>query len=328
MILGIGNALVDIMTKLENDSFLEENNLPKGSMQLIDHELSEILDAKSTDLEKSLASGGSAANTIHGIARLGMQTGFIGKVGNDEFGNFFHNDLENNKIESLLHRVDEPTGKALALISPDSERTFGTFLGAAVGLTADDIIESEFQKYQILHIEGYLVQNHDLMLAALEMAKKTGMKISLDLASFNVVEANHEFLINIVEKYVDIVFANEEEAKAYTNMEPEEALEELSQICEIAVVKVGKEGSFIKRGKEKVFVAPMEAERRDTTGAGDLYAAGFLFGLVKGYSLESCGKIGTLLASKVIEVIGAKMDDSRWSDINASLENMGLGTGA
>ncbi len=324
MILGIGNALVDIMTKLENDTFLEENSLPKGSMQLIDHELSEKLSEKSAELDKSLASGGSAANTINGIAKLGMKTGFIGKVGKDEMGDFFHKDLEDNSVESLLHRVDEPTGKALALISPDSERTFGTFLGAAVGLTADDIIEEEFKGYQILHIEGYLVLNHDLMIAALEMAKKCGMKVSLDLASYNVVEENLEFLVNIVEKYVDIIFANEEEAKAYTNMEPEEALEELSHICEIAVVKVGKDGSFIKKGKEKVFVGPMPAERRDTTGAGDLYAAGFLFGMVKNYSLEDCGKVGTLLASNVIEVIGAKMEDERWNNIYTSLEKLGI----
>lgn len=314
-VLGIGNALVDIMTKLDNDEFLKEFNLPKGSMQLVDQEFVKKISKATEKFEKHQSSGGSAANTIHGLARLGVETGFIGKVGEDELGDFFYDDMKKSNIDPKLLRSKTDSGRAVALISPDSERTFATFLGAAIDLVPEDLTNKLFEGYKYLHIEGYLVQNHDLLLKASKLAKENGLKISLDLASYNVVEDNLEFLKSYINDFVDIIFANEEESKAFTGKEPEESLDELAKSCEIAVVKVGKEGSFIKAGNETNTVKPIEANPVDTTGAGDAYAAGFLYGLVNDYSLSKCGQIGSILAGKVIEVVGAKMDEEKWQEI-------------
>jgi sugar/nucleoside kinase (ribokinase family) len=202
------------------------------------------------------------------------------------------------------------------LVSPDSERTLCTYLGAACELLAEDLKPEMFRGYDIFHIEGYLVQNHDLIRTAVRLAKQEGLKVSVDLASYNVVEENLEFLIEIIQRYVDIVFANEEEARAFTGKEPEEALKAISELCEIAIVKIGKDGSYIKSGDATIQVQPRLANCIDTTGAGDLYAAGFLFGLSNNYSLEVCGKIGSLVSGKVVEVLGAKMTDEVWKIIN------------
>jgi sugar/nucleoside kinase (ribokinase family) len=319
-VLGIGNALVDLLIQTGNDEILAELNLPKGSMQLVSNETKDLIAKKSNDLTKSMASGGSAANTIHGIARLGTETAFIGTVGKDEVGNFFISDLEKSNIKPLLILSENPSGLASTLISKDGERTFGTFLGAAIELGADNLEEDHFKNYDILHIEGYLVQNHQLIEQALKLAKNNGMKVSIDLASYNVVEDNLDFLKDMVEKYVDIVFANEEEAKSFTGLEPEAALDKIASMAEIAIVKVGKEGSFIKSGDEKIKVGVIDTTVADTTGAGDLYAAGFLHGIVNNKGFEYAGKLGALLAGTVIKNIGAKISDENWEVIHSTME--------
>jgi sugar/nucleoside kinase (ribokinase family) len=321
-VLGMGNALVDIMTKLESDDTLKQFNLPKGSMQLVDFEFSSKVNEGTNHLEKQIASGGSAANTIHGLAKLGIETGFIGKVGEDEFGRFFHDDMVESTITPLLLKSTTPTGKAMALISQDSERTFATYLGAAVELSPEDIIKEQFEGYDIFHIEGYLVQNHKLIKRAVKLAKEKGLTVTLDMASYNVVEENLEFLNEILVKYVDIVFANEEEAKSFTGKEPEEALFQFSELCDIAVVKTGKSGSLVKQGITDHKVTAINVESIDTTGAGDLYASGFIYGMIKGYSLEKCGKLGSVLAGKTIEMIGPKMDETKWNEVKSMIHQI------
>jgi len=321
-VLGMGNALVDIMIRLESDDSLEKFSLPKGSMQLVSNKFMKKILEKSSYLTKYQSSGGSAANTIHGLAILGIKTAFIGKIGNDEFGNFFRTDLEKNNIEPNLFLGETETGRAVALISPDSERTFATFLGAAIELSGKDLTSSLFENYQYFHIEGYLMQNHDLIKKALHLAKENNLLVSLDLASFNVIEENLDFLKSLINDYADIVFANEEEAKAFTGKKPEEALQIMAGKCKIAVVKLGKNGSLIQQ-KDKIFrVGVIPVKSIDTTGAGDLYASGFLYGLIKGLSLQKCGETGSILSGKVIEVTGSKMDLQRWSEIKNLIENL------
>ena len=318
-VLGLGNALVDIMTKLQNDNLLEKLNLPKGSMQLVDAESSNDIMNKTKDLKPTLTSGGSSANTIHGLARLGINTGFIGKVGNDDMGNFFNSDMESVGIKPSLLKSTTPTGKAIALVSQDSERTFATFLGAAIELTAQDINQNLFNGYKYFHIEGYLVQNHELIEESIKIAKQKGLIISLDLASYNVVEENLEFLKRVVSDYVDIVFANEEEAKAFTGEEPEAALNIISDMCDIAVVKIGKDGALIKTGGKSYKSGVIDAKRVDTTGAGDLFAAGFIYGLINNKPMDECGNLGALLAGKVIENMGAKISEEGWKFIESQI---------
>jgi sugar/nucleoside kinase (ribokinase family) len=314
-ILGMGNALTDILLQIDNDEVLFSLNLLKGGMQLINTERSREINDAVSNYSKIMATGGSASNTINGITRLGMKGGFVGKIGKDDIGLFFTNDSVNNGVEPHLLLSETPSGRCTVLVTPDSERTLCTYLGAACELIASDLTPEMFKGYDIFHIEGYLVQNHDLIRTAVMLAKQEGLKVSVDLASYNVVEENLDFLLEIILKYVDIVFANEEEARAFTGKEPKEALNFISELCEIAIVKVGKDGSYIKSGDTTVQVQPRLANCIDTTGAGDLYASGFLFGLANNYSLEVCGKIGSLISGNVVEVLGAKMTDEVWETI-------------
>ncbi|MGQ1785247.1 adenosine kinase [Saccharicrinis sp. GN24d3] len=321
-VLGMGNALVDILARMENDELLKKLNFPKGSMQLVDAETSSRVLQEIANYAKEQASGGSAANTIHGLSCLGVSTGFFGKVGKDDLGAFFKKDMSENNIEPKLLESDHASGKAVALISPDSERTFATYLGAAVELSAEDIIDELFHGYTHFHIEGYLVYNQPLIEKALKCAKEANLIVSLDLASFNVVEDNLAFLKDMVAKYVDILFANEEEAKAFTSKKHKEALEEMAKHCNIAVLKLGKKGSLIKHFESIFEVGIIPANSIDTTGAGDLYAAGFLYGLINLLPLDKCGAIGALLSGNVIEVVGPKMETDRWDKIHTELEKL------
>lgn len=320
-ILGIGNALVDVMTLIDNDNILEKFSLPKGSMQLVDGEISSMIKAGTSDFKRNRVSGGSAANTIHGLAMLGMETGFIGSIGKDDTGDFFENDMKKAGVHTFLSRRNTVTGTAVALISPGSERTFATHLGAAVELDSNDLNEEYFLNCNILYMEGYLIFNKALVEKASRIAKKHNMKIALDLASYNVVDAKLSDFKEIIENYVDIVFANEEEAKSFTGLAPMEALKVISDLCEIAVIKVGKEGSLIKRGEELIKIGTISVECIDTTGAGDLYASGFLYGYAKGLPLDICGQYGSVLAGHVIEIVGARMDEKRWKTIMEILKD-------
>ena len=316
----MGNALVDVLALIENDSLLTQLELPKGSMQLIDAAKKEALHKAMEDKEKFLASGGSASNTITGIAKLGVNTGFIGRVGKDFFGNYYKEDLEKYNVKSLLRICNEDSGVATTFVSKDGQRTFGTYLGAAAGLTAEDLKTEDFVGYNYFYIEGYLVQNLDLIRKAVALAHENGAKVVLDMASYNVVEASKDFLLEIIPQYVDILFANEEEAKALCNTEPEKALDIIADMVEIAIVKIGEKGSWIKRGEEKVFVPALKVDCMDTTGAGDLYASGFLYGLINSKSLKESGEIGTLLAGNVIQVMGPKMNDDKWNELISSIK--------
>ena len=321
-ILGMGNALVDIMIKLEDDQIIHDFELLKGGMKLVDEKyIQRLMDAvKHLPIEH--APGGSAANTMNGVANLGMDTGFIGKVANDQFGKIMEGDMKHNGIKPFLLKGVAPTGLAVAMVSPDSERTFAVNLGCAIELSADDISSEMFAGYEFFHIEGYLVQNHELLRKAVALAKENNVKVSLDLASFDVVQDNLEFLKEIIADYVDIVFANEDEAKAFTNMDPELALHEISISSEVSIVKIGEKGSLIKQGEQVHTIGVIEAKSIDTTGAGDLYAAGFLFGMAKNLPLEKCGQIGSLLAGKVIEVLGAKMSEATWKIIRGKVDDI------
>ena len=314
-ILGIGNALVDVMTLIDNDDILEKFSLPKGSMQLVDGEISALIKSGTSDFKRNLVSGGSAANTIHGLAMLGLSTGFIGSIGKDDTGDFFETDMKRAGVKTFLSRRNSVTGTAVALISPGSERTFATHLGAAVELEANDLKDNYFNGYDILYLEGYLIFNKGLVESACRIAKKNNMKIALDLASYNVVDAKLADFKEIIENYIDIVFANEEEAMSFTGLSPIEALKSISMVCDIAVIKIGKEGSLVKRGEEVIKIGTIPVQCIDTTGAGDLYASGFLYGLAKGFSLKTCGQFGSVLAGHVIEIVGARMDEHRWKKI-------------
>lgn len=322
-IIGMGNALVDVLVRIDDDSLLEKLHLPKGSMQLIQEDTLSEIRKYTSGMKIHRSTGGSAGNTVCALAALGANPGFIGKVGQDETGAFFGDTLRQRGVSALLATCDLPSGIASTFISTDGERTFGTYLGAAATLRAEDLSRKMFAGYNYLYIEGYLLQDHDLMLRAVQLAKEEGLQVCLDMASYNVVEAERDFFDQLIVKYVDIVFANESEALAYTGKAPHEALEEIASKCSIAVVKTGKEGSLVKKGTEVIQLLSCPVDNvLDTTGAGDFYAAGFMYGLTCGYSLEKCVQISTILATAVIQEVGTTLPAKKWDEIKLNIESL------
>ena len=322
-IIGMGNALVDVLVRIDDDSLLEKLHLPKGSMQLIQEDTLSEIRKYTSGMKIHRSTGGSAGNTVCALAVLGTNPGFIGKVGQDETGAFFGDTLRQRGVNALLATCDLPSGIASTFISTDGERTFGTYLGAAATLRAEDLSRKMFAGYNYLYIEGYLLQDHDLMLRAVQLAKEEGLQVCLDMASYNVVEAERDFFDQLIVKYVDIVFANESEALAYTGKAPHEALEEIASKCSIAVVKTGKEGSLVKKGTEVIQLLSCPVDNvLDTTGAGDFYAAGFMYGLTCGYSLEKCVQISTILATAVIQEVGTTLPAKKWDEIKLNIESL------
>lgn len=322
-IIGIGNALTDVLAILDNDKPLEDMQLPKGTMHFVDQEKLVKINTLLSTHPVSRATGGSAGNTIKALATLGVPCGFIGKTGPDETGRFYEESFKQKGIDTEFCHSPLPSGIAYDFVTPDGERTFCDYLGAAATLTADDLLSEMFRGYSYLYIEGYLVQNHALIKRAIELARLEGLQVCLDLASYNIVEQDREFFDTLVTDYVDIVFANEEEARAFTGMAPQAAIGELSKRCSIVVVKTGSKGSLIKKGADTVSIAPCTVERVvDTTGAGDYYAAGFLYGLMRGISIAKCGKIGSLLASYIIQEIGADLEEAKWNQIKLKIQSI------
>ena len=316
-VIGIGNALTDMLVNLRSDQVLEKFDLPRGSMSLVNSVQQKEISKSVSGLPYTLSLGGSADNTIRAMARLGCKVGFIGKVGRDSTGDFFESALDNLGIQPFILRGEERSGKCVSLVSPDGERTLVTHLGAAVEMKAEDLKPEIFDGYDCLYVEGYLVQDHNLIRGAIRMAKELGLKVAIDLASFNVVEENVDFLREVISEYVDIVFANEDEARAFSGEEePVNALQYISTMCDLVIVKIGMRGALIKQGSEVSHVGIMAAAKRvDTTGAGDFYAAGFLAGMCEGLSLRQCGTIGAITAGKVIEIVGTTPTEEAWDDV-------------
>lgn len=322
-ILGIGNALTDILAVFPDASILREYHLPQGSMQHVDLETGDRIWSKLKEYGVKYVPGGSAANTITCTSILGMPSGFFGKIGDDELGSLYKSTMEQFGVKATLLKGTKGSGRAMCFITgTNAERTFADYMGAALELVPEDLKPEFFEGYDYFHIEGYLVQNQDLISKAVKMAKKAGCKISIDMASYNVVESNEAFFHNLVENYVDIVFANESEARAFTKKEPREAVREIAKQCEIAVVNIGPDGSLLMMGEEFHAIDARPADKVDATGAGDTFAAGFLFAHSLGMPLKVCGEVGSILASKVLEVVGTKIDVPRWRSAKLEIRNL------
>ncbi len=318
-ILGLGNALTDALYPGTSDAVIQELNLPKGSMQLIDADTYHAISRRMHGAERERTTGGSACNTILALSHLGAPVALFGKVGADDDGRFFASEFARRGVELHLIESPLPSGVASTFISPDGQRTFGTYLGAAATLDADDVRPEFFEGHGYLYIEGYLVQNHSLIERAVYEAKRAGLKVVLDLASYNVVEADREFFGELLE-HTDIVFANEDEARAFTGLDAYEALDALAEICPIAVVKIGKAGSLVKSG-DYIGRATCDATlvTVDTTAAGDYFSAGFLYAHTSGRDLETCLRAGAILGDEIIQVIGTHLPESTWEQIRAKI---------
>jgi sugar/nucleoside kinase (ribokinase family) len=320
LIVGIGSALIDILAH-ENDDFLEKTGAVKGGMKYVDREFIEQTLSYTTQ-KPVIVPGGSACNTVVGIGKLGGAARFVGKSGSGDMARLFETGLKKNNVDPALFKSSSPTGRVLSIITPDAQRSMFTFLGAASEAQPHEITEECFKGAAIVHIEGYLLFNEDLIMAALKAAKSAGALISLDLASFTVVEASKTILKNIVNDFVDILIANEDEAQAFTgHTDDTKAISALAQNTTIAALKVGKRGSYISHEGKTIKIDPIgDGAVLDTTGAGDMWASGFLFGLVNGYSFEKCGKLGSACGYEVARVIGANIPEAGWQRIKMLLE--------
>lgn len=324
-IIGAGSPVVDLLAYVE-DSFLKENiSGDKGGMELVEaDEIKRITDH--LDKIEIKAPGGSAGNTIFALCELGANGAMLGKTGTDEDGEFYRSSLVKAGGDDSTFRKDNdsPTAVSICMVTPDAERTMRTHLGAAMKFAPEDVTIDDFKGFPYFHIEGYLIFNQDLITHLLKTAKEAGCKISLDLASFEVVNASKGFLPELLKKYVDIIFANEDEAEAFcSTADPEKAVSMLSEYCEISVVKLGKKGSLIKSGNEIIKIEPELCENPvDTTGAGDYWAAGFLYGLLNKSSLENCGKLGSMLGKEIVSILGAELPKETWDKLRDYSKNI------
>jgi sugar/nucleoside kinase (ribokinase family) len=316
-ILGVGSPIVDTIA-LVDEQFVSRIDGEKGGMVLVDAAAIAAL-VQSLPTVGMTAPGGSAGNTLFALARMGASTSFLGKTGNCGQGGFYRDGFAKLGGDATRFKIGEvPNGRCLSLVTPDGERTMRTDLGAAMTLTPDEISTRDFEGVRHAHIEGYLLFNEALMRKVLSSAKEAGCTISLDLASFEVVNAAKAILPEILRDYVDIVFANEEEGTAFTGISDDHAAmaRQLAEFADTAAIKVGAHGSYIAHAGEVERIEPMHAARViDTTGAGDLWAAGFLFGWSQKRTLAECGQIGSILGAAVVQEQGSVLPEHVWDDI-------------
>jgi len=321
-VLGMGNAMVDILANV-TDEFLIENDVQKDAMNLVDAERSKYLYER-IDVKKE-TSGGSLANSIHGLAKLGIKSGFIGKVTDDADGKIFSDDIRAAGVEYTTRYLPNDKGistsKCIILLTPDATRSMNTYLGASGYITPFDVDEDMISRAEITYLEGYLFDKPEAKKAfkmIAEIAHKERKKIALTLSDKFCVERHHNDFAELIENYVDILFCNEDEIKALCKTEE---LPKTLPNCELIVITRGKKGAVIVSRNEYIEVAAEEGVKVvDLTGAGDGFAAGFLYGYVKKLPLEKCGKIAVAVASEVISQMGPRVE----KDLLKVLKKKGL----
>lgn len=319
-LLGFGAPLVDILVNV-NDDFIAANVGGKGGM---DHwsieQQQKILELAGNDIH--IANGGSAGNTVNCLANLGAPCAMLGMVGSDELGRRYSRELSEcgGNAEYIFIHSEQPTGRCISFVTPDSERTMRSNLGASSFVSKEDIDKVDFSRIKIVYFEGYRLFEMESFEYALEKAHRNGCMTAIDFASFNVVELFHDKLTSLYQKGAfDMIFANEEEAKAFFgNDEHEKNIAEAMNFCKIAVIKLGKDGSLIGRnGKiDRIAVTPCKAV--DTTGAGDSWAGGFFYGLYRNFDMGKCGGIASAVSAEIVQVIGAKLPDETWNKLKTA----------
>ena len=309
-VVGIGNAIVDVLVQAE-ESFLDDHGLSKGTMALVDESQAELLYASvGPGLETS---GGSAANTLAGIAQLGGRAAFIGRVRDDQLGAIFTHDIRSvgARFETTAATTGPSTARCLILVTPDAQRTLCTYLGASVGLDPADLDLDLVRQSQMLYLEGYLWDSEEAkraFIAAAEAARESGGQVALSLSDAFCVDRHRDSFLELVDGHVDVLFANEMEITALYKADSfEAAADRVRGRCRVAALTRSEQGSVLLAGDETIAIAPFRlGDLVDTTGAGDLYAAGFLHGYTRGESLERCGRLGSLCAGQVVTQLGPR----------------------
>ena len=305
----IGNAIVDILSKTSNE-MLHKLRIPKGSMQIVDHETCDKI--LKYIQNPSIISGGSAANTAVGYNSFGGKCCFIGQIGNDKFGDLFAKDLNNSGVffQDKDLQLAEKTSKSIVLVTPDAERSMNTFLGASNKFNIKSFDEKFIINSSMIYIEGYLFDQPEAKEAILyccNIAKSQNKKVALSLSDLFCVDRHRIDFLKLIDEYVDIIFANEEEIKSLYQSELKESINNIKNNVDFGAITLGSKGSIVFENKLEYLVDPISVvELVDTTGAGDLFAAGFLFGFFNKYSIKKCGHLGNKAASEIIKHVGAR----------------------
>lgn len=317
-VLSLSAAIVDHFFMISEEQ-LKTITSEKGTWAPIDYQtLCSILE-RNPNISR-MVPGGSGVNVLKGLAHFDHPCSLIGKIGSDEKGEFFLRSLRKLGIETHLEEGKLPTGQAICFITPDAQRTFRSYMGASHSLTDMELSESLFTGVSHFHIEGYQLVDRDLVVRVLKLAKNAGLTISMDLANIEIVRHNKDFLLKILSNYIDIVFCNEQEAKALTGLSPKEACTNLSSLCEVAVVTMSERGCWTQSGKVLFYTPAFAVNAIDTTGAGDLFASGFLHGYLTNEPLQKCSWLGSLVASYVVKMVGAEIPEQIWDEIHFRIE--------
>jgi sugar/nucleoside kinase (ribokinase family) len=322
-VVGLGSPLLDFIVEVD-DSVVSELGLTKGQMHLVDKEKSIEIIKKLNEYDLKTASGGSSANTTAGVSALGGTSIFIGLAGRDDYGDTYEKNMISDGVEAEIVRNPEcSTGHAIVLVTPDTERTFAVHLGAALELRKKHISEETIKKGKILHLEGFLLEGpvKEAAIYAMDIAKQNNIKISLDLSDAALITRNLEEFKRIVSEYADIIFVNEDEAKAFTGREEEEALQIISKICDIAIVKLGEKGSLIKTNEVVYEIPARRVDAINTNGAGDMYAAAILYGISRNIDFDTSGKIASYASSLVVTTDNARLTKSIKEDVEKLIIN-------
>ncbi len=313
-VIGIGNAIVDVLTHTDDD-FIKKHELDKGGMMLIDARRAEHLYSQMGQCVEM--SGGSAGNTMAGIASLGGSGAYVGKVASDQLGEVFGHDMRAVGIEYQTEPLSDgaPTARCLILVTPDAQRTMNTYLGACVELTPKDIEPDLIKRGKVTYLEGYLwdpPKAQEAFVKAARIAHEADRKVALSLSDKFCVDRHRESFLDLVDHHVDLLFANETEILALCQTESfDEAVRSISGKCEVAALTRSEKGAVIVNQGETVAVSAEKVDKVvDTTGAGDLYAAGFLHGYTRGRSLADCGRLGAIAAAEIISHVGARPETS------------------
>jgi sugar/nucleoside kinase (ribokinase family) len=317
----MGAALVDILVQVD-DAWVERTGSPKGGMTMVGKEFARA--HLTPGMKPVYVPGGSACNTVVGYAKLGGEAAFISKVGDDELGQVFLKHLKDSGVESLLMKTSEAgTGQVLVAITPDAERSMFTYLGASDSLEAGNLTPAQFAGADFFYLEGYRAYHAECFRHAIRLAESVKAKVIVDFGAFGVVnDCRTLFESLFAEKKIDVIIANEEEAFAFTGMRGEEALAPLAGLAETAIVKVGSRGAYVSQGGKTYFAPAFPVQAVDTTGAGDLWAAGFLFGLAQHFDLEKCARLGNFIAAEVIQVTGPRIPEEGWLRIREFIKTL------
>lgn len=309
-VLGIGAPFLDHIVQVDHE-FLEKYSFIKGGMEVFDYEtFVKVLNHSGPTVK--LVAGGSSSNMIKGLANLGHSTALTGKIGKDKGGEKFIESIRKLGIIPLYTTTNTPTGQVICLVTPDGERTLRDYLGSGQEMRGEDLNPQHFTGVKLVHIEGYTLLNKDLTLQAMKLAKEANAMVSFDLANFELVEEHRAKIMEVISKHIDILFANKAEAEVLTGLGPEESAKILKDLFEVVVITMGPQGCWVGHKDQVQHYPAYPTKAVDTTGAGDLFSAGFLHGYLTGQPWEKCAHFGALLGAEVVKVFGAEIPKESW----------------